>query len=104
MITNTERFSGLAFPVITVRYAGPTDHRGSRYIATLRGVRHTEHYDDALDGPGNARNAAVACWQKYRDSLPREYFDPDDQERVLIPGDLNASSYAFTVVPAGFLS
>ena len=99
---DTERFSGLAFPVIRVRYAGPTDHRGSRYIATLRGTRHTEHYDYALDGPDNARNAAAECWKKYREALPAEW--RNDQDYVLIPGDLDANSYAFTVVPTGFLS
>jgi hypothetical protein len=91
----------MAFPVVRVRYAGPTDYRGARYIATLRGVRVIDGYDYALDGPRNAYNAARACWEKYR-SQPA--FAGDDQQRVFIPGDLDADSYAFTVVPAGFLS
>src|SRR5690348_7534971 len=76
---------GLAFPVIRVRYAGPTNYRGSRYIATLRGVRHTEHYDYALDGSRNAYNAAAACWDKYRAEHVGAYAG-DDQVRVFIPG------------------
>lgn len=94
---------GLAFPVIQVRYAGPTDRRGSRYIATLRGVRHTEHYDYALDASRNAYNAAVACWDKYRAALPLQA-GIDDAPRVFVPGDLNDSTYAYTVVPTALLA
>jgi hypothetical protein len=101
--TETDSLVGLAFPVIRVRYAGPTNYRGSRYIATLRGVRHTEHYNYAEDGSRNAFNAAVACWQKYRQAH-EEAFRGDEQPRVFIPGDLDADAYAFTVVPAGFLA
>jgi hypothetical protein len=101
--TATDRFAGLAFPVITVRYAGPTDRRGSRYIATLRGVRHTEHYDYALGGPETARLAARNCWNKYR-AQHAEAYAGDEQPRAFIPGDLNSDSYAFTVVPEGFLT
>lgn len=96
-------FVGLAFPVIRVRYAGATDHRQSRYIATLRGVRHTENYDHALDGSRNAYNAAAACWVKYR-AAHAEAYKGDSQRRVFIPGDLDADSYSYTVVPDGFLT
>jgi hypothetical protein len=98
-----DSFVGMAFPVVRVRYAGPTNYRGARYIATLRGVRVIDGYDHALDGSRNAYNAARACWQKYR-AQHEEAFAGDDQERVFIPGDLDAASYAFTVVPAGFLT
>jgi hypothetical protein len=99
----TKSLTGLAFPVVRVRYHGPTD-RGSRYyIATLRGVRYTESYDYALSGNSNALNAAVECWNKYR-AEHEETFRGDEQPRVFIPGDLDADSYAFTIVPAGFLS
>lgn len=94
---------GLAFPVIRVRYAGPTYYKDSRYIATLRGVRHTESYDYALGGSGSAYNAAVACWDKYR-AQHADAYAGDDQPCVFIPGDVDASSYSFTVVPAGFLT
>ncbi len=100
---NRDSLVGLAFPVVRVRYAGPTDYRGARYIATLRGVRVIEGYDYAHDGSRNAYAAAVACWNKYRDQHAEAYAG-DEQERVFIPGDLDADSYAFTVVPSGFLS
>jgi hypothetical protein len=98
-----DRFLGLAFPVIRVRYAGPTDHNGSRYIATLRGIRHTESYDHAQNGSYNALQAARACWDKYR-AFYADAYAGDDQPRAFIPGDLDRDSYAFTVVPEGFLA
>lgn len=97
-----DRFEGLAFPVVRVRYAGPTDSRGSRYVATVRGVRHTESYDDGLSASRNAHNAAAACWAKYCASLALSVPD-DDTPRVFIPGDLDRTSYSFTVVDAAYL-
>ena len=94
-----DRFDMWVFPVIRVRYAGPTDHRGSRYLARLRDVRHTEHYDYALDGPDNARNAAAACWERYR-FRHSDQWAGDEEPRVLVPGDYDESTYVFTVVPA----
>lgn len=99
-----DRFVGLAYPVVKVRYAGPTDTQGTRYIATLRRVRHIEHYDYALEGRANAYNAAWACWTKYQNGLPEVFRDDDQRQRVLVPGDLDADSYTFTVVPAGLLA
>ena len=92
---------GLAFPVIRVRYVGPTNHRGSRYIATLRGVRATEQYDDAKGGSENAYSAARSCWAKYK-AQHAEAFAGDSHHRVFIPGDLDDNSYVFTVVPLRF--
>lgn len=99
--TVREPFVGLAFPVIRVRYAGPTDCRGSRYAASCRGVRLQRSYDHALSASENAHAAAAACWQKVR-ATHKDVYDGDNQERVLIPGDLDRSSYSFTVVPLGF--
>jgi hypothetical protein len=99
----TSSFDDMVFPVIRVKFRGPTNHRGSRYIATCRGVRHTEHYDHALDGRANAANAARALWEKYRFRYSQA-FEGDVQPRVFIPGDLDESSYSFTVVPLGFLN
>ncbi len=96
-------FAGLAFPVIRVRYAGPTDYRGRRYIATLRGVRAIVSYSYELSASENATAAALKVWDKYR-ALHVEAYAGDEQSRVFIPGDLDANSYAFTVVPEGFLS
>lgn len=95
-------FVGLAFPVVRVRYAGPTDARGSRYIATLRGVRATHHYDHGASGSDSAHAAAVRCFDRYR-KLHADAYAGDEQPRVFIPGDLDRDSYAFMVVPAGFL-
>ncbi len=95
-------YIGLAFPVVRVRYAGPTNSRGSRYVATVRGTRLSRSYDDALSASENAHATAHDCWVKYR-AAHADAFAGDDQPRVFIPGDLDASSYAFTVVPAGFL-
>jgi len=92
---------GVCFPVVKVRFAGPTDYRGSRYIASVRGVRITRSYDHALSGPENAYRAAADCWSEYVSRLSDDYCDPD---RVFVPGDLDADTYAFTVVPVGFLS
>ena len=96
-----DTFVGLAFPVVRVRYAGPTDTLGSRYIATLRGRRKVRSYDYALSASENAYKAAVSCWAEY---VTLERLEPyDETAQVLIPGDLSDDSYAFTVVPAGFL-
>lgn len=96
-------FIGLAFPVIRVRYAGPTNYRGSRYIATLRGIRATVSYSCELSASENATAAALKVWDKYR-AQHAEAFQGDEQTRVFIPGDLSSDAYAFTVIPAGFLA
>lgn len=93
---------GLAFPVVKVRYAGPTNTRGSRYIATLRNTRIVRPYDHALSGSENAYRAAVACWARYE--ILERMTPYDETTQVLIPGDLSDDTYAFTVVPAGFLT
>jgi hypothetical protein len=58
---------------------------------------------NALGGPETARLAARNCWNKYR-AQHAEAYAGDEQPRAFIPGDLNADSYAFTVVPEGFLT
>ena len=95
-----ETFVGLAFPVIKVRFAGPTNSRGSRYIATMRDVRVTHSYDHALSASENAFRAARKCWSSYQTSLMQNVAE---DPRVFIPGDLSNDSYAFTVVPTAFL-
>ena len=58
------------YPGILVRYAGPTNHRGSRYLATLNDgdrygiIRATESYDHAADVRGNVLAAAWAVRAK----------------------------------------
>ena len=51
---------------ITTRYAGPTNHRGSRFIASAEGVSSVSiPYDYALDAYANHEKAAYALCRKY---------------------------------------
>ena len=103
-MTRQDTLVGLAFPVIRVRYAGPDDSGGGRYIATLRHDAGIVRDFEYADSPSSqAYKAARECWEKYQERNP-ERFEGDDQERVFIPGDLSDDSYAFVVVPAAFLS
>lgn len=95
-------FAGMAFPIIRVRYAGPTNHRGSCYIATLRGIRFVRPLDYELSGSENAYQAALECWKLYQDGVGGAR--SDYRERVFIPGDLSDDSYCFTLVPAGLIT
>lgn len=99
-----ETFDGLAFPVIRVKYDGPTDYRPSRWIATLRrdndrSYRVSQSYDDgAPEGARNAIGAAMACWERARADLGV----PQD-EHLAVPGALDANTYAFLMVPRDLL-
>lgn len=100
-----ETFDGLAFPVIRVKYAGPTDTKGARWIASMRrdnerSYRVTVGYDSGeREGAANAIHAARACWEKACDDL-----GVPKGEHVAIPADLSASEYAFTMVPEYILN
>jgi hypothetical protein len=103
MITQ-ETLSGLAFPVARVRFAGPTNYRGARYYATLRRdsertYRASVPFSYALSASENALRAARMVHEKALadtgGGAPEDY--------VAIPGDLDASSYVFTFVPAYML-
>jgi hypothetical protein len=103
---NTETFAGLAFTTAKVRYAGPTNARSSRWIATItRGqdtTRVIEPYDSA--SAGGARNAlptAQACFEKVRKAIDEPTYP---HEWIAIPGELDADTYAFTFVPAEYLN
>ena len=100
---NQEMFAGFAFPVVRVRFAGPTNHRGSRYIATLcgRDVRVTHSYNHARSASENALLAAQKCWGSYQ---TQNMVNVNDDPRLFIPGDLSSDSYSFTVVPAQYLA
>lgn len=102
-----ETFSGLAFPVVKVRYAGPTDTLGARYIATIRNggnqradIRHVAHFQYELSPSENAYRAARAAWGKYQTSFMRNVAE---YPTVLIPGDLSDDAYCFVAVPLRFL-
>lgn len=96
-MTAQESLTGLAFPVVRVRFAGPTDTRGARYIASVRGVRVTRSYDYAASGSENALAAARQCWGLYCTRQVRQV-----EPCLYIPGDLSDDAYCFTVIPAGF--
>ena len=49
---------------ITTKYFGPTDTRGSRFIATCKAGRKTVSYDYSLDAIGNHIAAANALREK----------------------------------------
>src|SRR5215831_15740136 len=59
-------YVGLSFPVIRVRFSGPTDHHGARYVASLRSplgrVQHFEPFHAGPEGPSElAHKAARGC-------------------------------------------
>jgi hypothetical protein len=103
MRITTEALSPYSFPVVTVRYSGPTNHRGSRWFATCRrGVDATYRASGPYDyttsgGSPNALSTAHKCLQK---ALTEASVD----DYVAIPGDLSPDSYAFTFVPKTFFA
>ena len=101
-----ETFSGLAFPVAKVRYTGPTNYRGSRWIATIR--RDNERTYRVIDpyrselpsGSVNALDTARACLAKM---LADNHSETSASDYVAIPAELDADTYAFTFVPTYLL-
>ena len=105
MSTKTKQDSlvGLVFPVIRVRFAGPTNTRGSRYIATIRGITATRDYSHELSASENAYRAALKAWNKYQAGHGSMDVEERSQPRLFIPGDFSDNLYTFTVVPIAFL-
>lgn len=105
-----EAFAGFAFPVVRVKYAGPTNSRGSRWIASCRidnerTVRCTLPYrHEVASGSVNALPAAVECMQRAFAAGSGGWEHPQVADYVAIPGDLSASEYSFTFVPAYFFN
>lgn len=104
-------FEGLAFPVVKVRYAGPTDTKGSRWIATMRRdnerlFRATASYNhDLPSGADNALAAARVCYAlALVDSNALGPVKRHVDDYVSVPGDLDSDTYVFTFVPAELLS
>lgn len=103
-------FTPYCFPVVRVRFAGPTDYKGSRWIASMRRdnertYRATTSYDYAKSsGASNAISAARACYAKALKDMYRSAGEPAPSidDYVAIPGDLSADAYAFTFVPTYF--
>jgi hypothetical protein len=81
---------------ITVRYAGPTNSRGSRWIARADHPegRAVVGYDHSLDtGLENAATAAQALVDRWnRDAQKRH---PGDSLWVLLAGGHTVDGYAF---------
>lgn len=100
-MTDNDRFIGYSFPVVRVRYCGPTNTKGSRFVATvlqrLDAPRVTHNWDHSISAPKNAHVAARKAW-----NATVHY--GDESERVLIPGDYSSSDYVFLVVPAAMLA
>ncbi len=96
---NQETFDALAFPVIRVKRAGATDYRGTRWIATCRRDNERKYRvvcaaEDGSRGPFSATAAALKCWKAVcADNGSWNH------QHIAVPGDLDADSYAFTMVP-----
>jgi hypothetical protein len=99
-------FDGLAFPVARVRYAGPTEVRGSRFNATMkRGedsyrIARSYRYDEP-QGAGQAVHAARLCLANYLEENDR---DETVADYVAVPGEYDVDTYVFVFVPARFFS
>ena len=105
MVSN-ETFKGLAFPVARVRYAGPTNYRGSRWIASIRRdnertYRSQVSYRSELpSGSQNAIRAALTCLATMLADNPG--LETSANDYVAAPGELSADEYVFTFVPRYF--
>ena len=98
--------NGIAEPVpnlggaILVRYAGPTDSRGSRWIATiergadfkLRAVRPFNYGDDSSNG---ADDAARAVLSKFAAWANKNNTGPALEYKIVGYGHLNADGRIF---------
>lgn len=86
---------------ILVRYAGPTNHRGSRWIATADHPigRAVTSYDHSLDtGAENARTAADALVARWAADYAARYPDAGAYpHRIASYGHLPSGDYAFIV-------
>jgi hypothetical protein len=78
------------FAILT-RYAGPTNTRGSRIIATWDGGRLSRPYDHALSAPGNHAAAALAAFTKATDAPVAGY--------TRTSGTLPGGGYAHVFAP-----
>lgn len=81
---------------IRVRYAGPTNTRGSRWIATADhpiGRAVISYVDSGLDGARFAAEALMARWNA--DHVSR--YGVDDARVIVAGGHLPDGAYAFIV-------
>lgn len=99
-------FAGLSFPVCRVRYSGPTDHRGSRWIATIKrdGKTYRSVTPYMYEMPTGSRQAEIAARALYHDVREKMGLDTlDDAVVSAICGDLDRDSYSFTLVPCSVI-
>lgn len=101
-----ERFYGLAFPIITVKFSGGVWRATMRRDSTLT-VRAQDSYE-GVDGAKGALPAVRKCWEKYLEERERGMIEAGltpltkwDEPSVMVPGDAK-EGYVFTVVPAYF--
>lgn len=91
-------WDGATYPVFRVRYAGPTDTRGSRWIASITrdGRRYsvTESYDHSVGGPFSTSPQIVRVAR-----LLREKVAPDAMpiREAIVGDDGDAYRVIFTV-------
>jgi hypothetical protein len=104
-----DSFEGITFPLVKVKFAGPTDHRGARWIATLtsgrlggpKSYRVIRPYDYSIGcGATNALPVAQEVLRKcFADwSARTESECPNVQNFILIPCEIDRDTYGFTVI------
>lgn len=84
-------------PVIITRYLGPTDHRGSRVVASHKRdsektYRVTWDWDHSLDGPANHLAAAELLLTKW------PYLDPEQERFILAARGHDHDAYYFIAI------
>jgi hypothetical protein len=91
-----DKLQGLAFPLIKVRFHGPTDNNWQRWTASYDGRRITRPYDDSIeDGARNALPVAQELWERV---LKENQMNQTIKDYILIPVNVDSSSYGFVPV------
>jgi hypothetical protein len=94
---NQEQLRGYAFPLIKVRYRGPTDAHGSRWSASVAGMRTTLPYASAKPGgSAGALPAARKMWGRALAEQAGTGETPDDF--IFIPIDISNDTYGFVPI------
>jgi hypothetical protein len=110
----TDALVGYAFPLIVVKYYGPTDARGSRYVATLKrygGMSEGTVIESRRSAPfrydmGTSEQSMALvreCWARYI-APGRDGKATDDVARVFVPCDMANGDTGYVVVPASVLT
>jgi hypothetical protein len=104
MITQ-DTLKGYAFPLIKVRYRGPTDHHSARWSASLDGRWLSASYDDGeRTGAQSALPVAIELWSfmlmEHRVGTGGETAD----DFIFIPVDLGSDTYGFVPIAKSFFN